>query len=172
MAMTYVTEFSMAASLQPSGLNEQEKLSIVTLATKVPGFRFRAGRVPSNPDETRTCLRLKLADYRLQSAAKIRLLPDHGKQPPYPLSWDEQDARSRELPSHLANMALFAVNTGCRVNEISNLQWDWEIDVPSLKSKIYIIPGEPVKNGDERKACEENISHTFSASEARRLTEG
>lgn len=150
MAMTDATEFSMAASLQPFGLNEQEKLSIVTLATKVPGFKFWAGRVPSNPDETRTCLRLKLADYWLQSAAKIRLLPDHSKQPPYPLSWDEQDALFKELPSHLANLALFAVNTGCRVNEICNLQWDWEIDAPSLKSKIFIIPGELVKNGDER----------------------
>lgn len=86
----------------------------------------------------------------LQSAAKIRLLPDHSKQPPYPLSWDEQDELFRELPAHLANMALFAVNTGCRVNEICNLQWDWEIDIPSLKSKIFIVPGELVKNGDER----------------------
>jgi integrase len=30
------------------------------------------------------------------------------------------------------------------------LQWDQEIDVPSLKSKIFIIPGELVMNGDER----------------------
>jgi len=86
----------------------------------------------------------------LQSAAKIRLLPDHTKQPPYPLSWDEQDTLFKELPTHLANMALFAVNTGCRVNEICNLLWEWEIDIPALKSKIFIIPGELVKNGDER----------------------
>lgn len=86
----------------------------------------------------------------LQTAAKIRLLPDHNKQPPYPLSWDEQDALFRELPSHLGKMALFAVNTGCRVNEICNLQWDWEVDVPSLETKIFIIPGDRVKNGDER----------------------
>lgn len=50
--------------LKPSELNEQEKRSIVTLATKVLAFRFRAGRVLSNPDETRTYLRMKLADYR------------------------------------------------------------------------------------------------------------
>ena len=47
-------------------------------------------------------------------------------------------------------MALFAVNTGCRVNEICTLQWKWEVDVPSLKTKTFIIPGELVKNGDER----------------------
>lgn len=85
-----------------------------------------------------------------QAAAKIRLLPDHSKQPPYPLSWDKQDVLFKELPPHLAEMALFAVNTGCRVNEICNLQWEWEVDVPTLKTKIFIIPGELVKNGDER----------------------
>jgi DNA invertase Pin-like site-specific DNA recombinase len=30
---------------------------------------------------------------------------------PYPLSWDEQVRLFRELPAHLAEMALFAVNT-------------------------------------------------------------
>ena len=47
-------------------------------------------------------------------------------------------------------MALFAVNTGCRVNEICNLQWEWEVNVPSLDTKVFIIPEELVKNGDER----------------------
>jgi integrase len=47
-------------------------------------------------------------------------------------------------------MALFAVNTGCHANEICTLQWEWEVDVPSLKAKTFIIPGELVKNGDER----------------------
>ena len=50
--------------LKPSELNEQEKQSIVTLATKVLAFKFRAGRVLSSPDETRAYLRLKLAGYR------------------------------------------------------------------------------------------------------------
>ena len=36
----------------------------MTLATKVLAFKFRGGRVLSNPQETRTYLRLKLADYR------------------------------------------------------------------------------------------------------------
>ena len=51
-------------NLKPSELSEQEKRSIVTLATKVLAFKFRAGRVLSSPEETRTYLRLKLADYR------------------------------------------------------------------------------------------------------------
>jgi DNA repair protein RadC len=50
--------------LKPCELNEQEKRSIVTLATQVLAFRFRAGRALSSPDETRTYLRMKLAEYR------------------------------------------------------------------------------------------------------------
>ena len=55
-----------------------------------------------------------------------------------------------ELPSHLAEMALFAVNTGCRDSEICNLQWDWEVKVPELETSVFIVPGSFVKNGDER----------------------
>ncbi len=48
-------------------------------------------------------------------------------------------------------MALFAVNTGCRDQEVCNLRWDWEIKVPELPQLIvFIIPPELVKNGDER----------------------
>ena len=54
------------------------------------------------------------------------------------------------LPPHLAEMALFAVNTGCRDAEICNLQWDWEVKVPQLETFVFIVPGQFVKNGDER----------------------
>jgi integrase len=47
-------------------------------------------------------------------------------------------------------MALFAVNTGCRDAEICNLQWDWEVKVPQLETFLFIVPGQFVKNGDER----------------------
>jgi integrase len=65
----------------------------------------------------------------IRSPAKVRLLPNRDKRPPYPLSWDEQTQLFRELPDHLAEMALFAVNTGCRDGEICNLLWDWEVVV-------------------------------------------
>lgn len=50
----------------------------------------------------------------LAAAPKIRLLPDTEKRQPYPLSWDEQARLFGELTQHLAGMALFAVNSGCR----------------------------------------------------------
>jgi integrase len=62
----------------------------------------------------------------LQNAPKIKLIPDTKKRQPYPLSWEEQAALFRELPDHLAEMALFAVNTVCRDREICNLRWDFE----------------------------------------------
>lgn len=59
-------------------------------------------------------------------APKIRLLPLNDQRQPYPLSWTEQDLLFKELPRHLADMALFAVNTGCRDREVCDLQWDWD----------------------------------------------
>ena len=86
----------------------------------------------------------------LAVAPKIKLLPDNNKRLPYPLSWDEQQMLFKALPTHLANIALFAVNTGCRNREICNLRWDWEVRVPELHTSVFIVPGEFVKNGDDR----------------------
>lgn len=86
----------------------------------------------------------------LPAAPKIKLLPDHNRRRPHPLSWEEQDRLFRELPRHLANMALFAVNTGCRDREICQLRWQWEVVIPELSARVFIIPGEWVKNSDDR----------------------
>jgi len=55
-----------------------------------------------------------------------------------------------ELPPHLARMALFKVNTGTRDQEVCNLRWDWEVEVPELDTSVFLIPGDRVKNGEER----------------------
>lgn len=86
----------------------------------------------------------------LLAAPKIKLLPDTNKRQPYPLSWDEQSRLFRKLPDHLAQMALFAVSTGCRDSEICNLRWEWEVKVPKLGTSVFIIPGQKVKNRDDR----------------------
>jgi integrase len=86
----------------------------------------------------------------LAAAPKIKLLPDTQKRQPYPLNWDEQARLFKELPSHLAAMALFAVNTGCRDGEVCGLRWEWEVKVPELGTSVFIVPGQRVKNGDER----------------------
>jgi len=87
----------------------------------------------------------------LVNAPKIKLLPEHDSRKPYPLSWEEQNKLFKELPAHLETIALFAVNTGCRDQEICQLRWDWEIKIPELPHlMVFIVPSTLVKNGDDR----------------------
>ena len=86
----------------------------------------------------------------LSSAPKIKLLSINDARKPYPLNWEEQERLFKELPSHLRRMALFAVNTGCRDQEICSLRWEWEVKVPELNTSVFIIPGTAVKNGEDR----------------------
>src|SRR3990167_1839817 len=87
----------------------------------------------------------------LANAPKIKLLPEQDLRKPCPLNWDEQHRLFNELPSHLEKMALFAVNTGCRDQEICELRWEWEITIPEMPHiMVFIIPAELVKNGEER----------------------
>jgi integrase len=86
----------------------------------------------------------------LLAAPKIKLLPDLHKRAPYPLNWEEQERLFGELPDYLAQMSLFAVNTGCRDQEVCSLRWEWELPVPQLGTSVFIVPGDQVKNGDDR----------------------
>jgi integrase len=58
-------------------------------------------------------------------------------RPPYPISWEEQDAIFRRLPDHTARMALFAVNTGLRDANLCGLQWSWEVPIPELARSVF-----------------------------------
>ena len=72
------------------------------------------------------------------------------KRQPYPLNWDEQARLMKALPDHLAAMALFAVNTGCRDGEVCGLRWEWKVEAPELGTSVFIVPGRNVKNGEDR----------------------
>ncbi len=72
---------------------------------------------------------------------------------PYPLNWEEQDRLLRELPAHLQRIALFKVNTGCRKQEVLQLRWNWEVQVPELDTSVFILPCNDefqTKNSQER----------------------
>lgn len=86
----------------------------------------------------------------LQTAPKIKLLSEKDKRAPYPISWEEQDKLLRELPEHLKDIVLFTVNTGCRNNEVCELRWSWEYYINTLKTSVFVIPGEYTKNGDPK----------------------
>ncbi len=82
---------------------------------------------------------------------KLSRMSAMGKQAKaYPLSWDEQDRLFKELPRHLADAALYGINTGCREQEICQLRWDWEVRVPDLKTSVFILPETLTKTGTER----------------------
>ncbi len=80
----------------------------------------------------------------------IQMLPISDARKPCPLSWEEQRRLFRALPGHLAHMSLYKVNTGCREQEVCQLRWEWEIQVPELDTSVFMIPGKIVKNREDR----------------------
>jgi integrase len=82
----------------------------------------------------------------LETAPLLSMPSTRDARKPYPISWEEQAALLPLLPEHLARMALFAVNTGCREQEICRLSWRWEIQVPELQVSVFVIPPEVMKN--------------------------
>ena len=86
-----------------------------------------------------------------QAPPRLSRLTTKGRQArPYPLSWVEQDRLFKALPQHLADAALYAVNTGCRQQEVCQLRWEWEVIVPDLKTSVFILPDTITKSSTER----------------------
>jgi integrase len=86
-----------------------------------------------------------------QAPAMVTRLSLKGKQArAYPLSWAEQHRLIQLLPRHLADAVLFAVNTGCREQEICQLRWDWEVAIPELETSVFILPETVTKTSTER----------------------
>lgn len=106
--------------------------------------------------------------------APLITMPDTRKtaRKPYPLSLDEQRRLFALLPGSVAQMALFAVNTGCREQEVCHLRWNWEVAVPELQTSVFVIPADfggrsdrsGVKNREDRVVVLNDI--------ARRVIEG
>ena len=87
----------------------------------------------------------------MQAPARISRLSVKGAQArPYPLSWAEQDRLIKALPRHVADAVLFAVNTGCREQEVCQLRWDWEVALPDMKTSVFILPASITKTSTER----------------------
>jgi len=47
------------------------------------------------------------------------------------------------------------------------LRWDWEVQVPELDTSVFIIPGQRVKNGDERLVVLNRIAASVVADQRR-----
>ena len=86
-----------------------------------------------------------------QAPPRLTRLPTKGLQAvPYPLSWEEQSRLFSALPRHLADAALYGVNTGCREQEICQLRWAWEIAIPDLGISVFSLPAVVTKTQTER----------------------
>jgi integrase len=78
------------------------------------------------------------------------MLEDSDARVTYPINWAEQDLMFSELQGHLEKMALLAVNTGLRDQELCGLQWSWEQRVPELDSEnikraVFVLPSRKNK---------------------------
>ena len=78
-------------------------------------------------------------------APLITMLPE-SRRPPYPITWDEQVRLFVRLPAHLQRMALFAINTGLRDNNVCGLLWTWEVPVPEIGRSVFVVPAEAFKS--------------------------
>jgi integrase len=87
----------------------------------------------------------------LHTAPMITLLRLTDQRPPRPIMWDEQRKLLPCLNDHLASMALFILNTGCRDNVVCSLKWEWEIPIPQLGVSVFVVPSKHVKAEESRK---------------------
>jgi len=83
----------------------------------------------------------------LDRAPPLLAMLKESRRPPRPISWEEQDALFPRLPAHLQQMALFAVNTGLRDENVCGLRWDWEVRVPEVERSVFLIPAAEYKTG-------------------------
>ncbi|AFI83202.1 tyrosine-type recombinase/integrase [Methylophaga nitratireducenticrescens] len=86
----------------------------------------------------------------LLKAPFIKLLPVEQQREPYPITWEEEKALLNALPTHLKEMSLFVLNTGCRDQEICHLRWHWEVTVPGLNISVFVIPKAFTKGKRDR----------------------
>jgi integrase len=49
---------------------------------------------------------------------------------------------------------------GCQEQEVCQLQWDWEVPIPELRTSVFIIPGYYVKNREDRLVVLNRIAYS------------
>lgn len=81
----------------------------------------------------------------VESAPLIQMLKVTDRRKPKPITWQQQRDLLQHLPDHLAKMALFTLNTGCRDEVVCSLKWEWEMSHDSLPYHVFLVPQEKVK---------------------------
>jgi len=94
----------------------------------------------------------------LAIAPKIKLLKVRDAAQAYPLDFGEQRALFMALPVHLERMSLYKVNTGVREQDVCGLQWNWEVEIPELNMSVFIVPGDVIKNEEDRLIAHNSVA--------------
>jgi integrase len=132
---------------------KKHRLATVTKA----GQKVSPTTVKRSLEVLRRILRLASMKWRnedgtpwLATAPLLEMPENPHARKPFPLSWEEQRLLFSWLPKHLAEMALFKVNTGTREAEVCGLRWKWEQQIPELRTSVFIVPAGMVKNNEDR----------------------
>jgi len=133
----------LAGHLQAEALNPQRKPRPVSATT-----------VNRTLEVVRTILNRAARAWRdkagmplLQLAPPLITMLEENPRMPYPLSWTEQDSLMAELPAHLVNPVLLALNTGLRDENVVGLRWGWEQRVREIGRSVFVVPPEHYKTG-------------------------
>lgn len=85
----------------------------------------------------------------LDSPPLLKQLPENDKEITRPLEFAEEAKLLMHLNDNYKDWWTFAANTGLRDQAQAGLRWEWEVDLPLLKSSAFIIPGDEQKNDKE-----------------------
>jgi len=83
-------------------------------------------------------------------AAPLLTMPSWSKpRAPMPLDWSDQRAVLKQIPAHLVEAAIYAVNTGLRDATQAALRWEWEVDIPEIGASVFVVPARAMKGERE-----------------------
>lgn len=116
-------EHETSRGLAPKSIN-----NVITIVTAVLNRAARVWRTEAGYPWLR------------QAPPRLTRLPVKGRQArAYTLNWEEQDHLFAILPDYLSDAALFAINTGCREQEVCQLRWDWEVTIPDMGVSVFVL---------------------------------
>ena len=131
---------------------------------------IKAGTLNRDMASVRRVLKLSAAKWRDENGKpwldNVPMMPlvDGIERKPRPISWTEQELLLKELPGYLSEMALFALNTGLRDQEICGLKWSEECKVSGLDTTVFIIEESRTKNNRERIVPLNSVARSIVAS--------
>ena len=85
-------------------------------------------------------------NFELMKTQKNKVHPFMNARKGYVLSWAEQDRLLNAFPEHLKDAALYSLNTGARMCEITELRWSWGVWFEDLQLFAFRIPEDKHKN--------------------------